>query len=878
MKAKHCICAFLAACPAAFNAFAAPVVPGEFTDPTNVRRELASLPVSWYVAPDHLKFPYIATYHVKPTVTTKEKVAISFFVTDWDNSKVRFGDDTFRFDVHIAVASPDGKTRGRTLRNLPSGDGSFEFKPFPKGEYSFSIWASDKKGRESHRVWHKFRVVSPEDLEIPARQTYRMQTADLARYSIRNDDGLERVIKPEPEAVATAEGLQKLLDDKAAEGFRKVVLLPGAYRISAFRKISIPDGMTLDLNGATLKENGFTGCSSVMVAIENGVRDAHLVNGTLEGDVDEHDYEGSEKNSEWPMGFSMSGDVEYCSVENVTVKNITGYGGGNGLGKGRDGKGTSSFWPKPIPNRGWTAGGLDAKTGKVDESEKGRFTCDFFRIKGIEFLEVTRLLGYQGICAASWTMTCCWYDGEKKFLSSETLFQYRTVPVPKNAEFIRFSLVVDKVEEAYRGGCHLANWSVPRNCAIRNCVFDNCRCVGYAASAMKNMLFESNTFTRCGRALAKCAFDAEDGWDMMQDVTFRGNRCVDNPVNNSLLACAGHNFVFEGNDCDIFLWPRNYSPCVRNNTIRRATFHCQSRGYSGYGRFENNRYGESITIESPRRFWFGWDYALSGLDFTSGDADFKMNLGPSARLYNCRFKGRTIRVPMMAGCSLEDVETTRLSAADWLGVTATGGGISILSGTNRFVKCSFAKFKISGLQPGASVFRDCTFNDFKIYGSPDKKQGVTRLEFDGCTFSGASGINIGYWAGRVDAVFRNCVFDVGGEAFFSIPSYSAGDILFEGCRGNGGGACGSLLYFHDFRGELPGGGKTMVELRKCAFKSGFGVIVGVPPNNVTGKKSAKQEAEFVFSGCKLGPDVKEFTEMLPVWKKAKGKSGKGNRK
>ena len=70
----------------------------------------------------------------------------------------------------------------------------------------------------------------------------------------------------------------------------------------------------------------------------------------------------------------------------------------------------------------------------------------------------------------------------------------------------------------------------------------------------------------------------------------------------------------------------------------------------------------------------------------------------------------------------------------------------------------------------------------------------------------------------------------------------------------------------------------MVELRKCAFKSGFGVIVGVPPNNVTGKKSAKQEAEFVFSGCKLGPDVKEFTEMLPVWKKAKGKSGKGNRK
>ena len=39
---------------------------------------------------------------------------------------------------------------------------------------------------------------------------------------------------------------------------------------------------------------------------------------------------------------------------------------------------------------------------------------------------------------------------------------------------------------------------------------------------MKDMLVENCEFTKSGQVLAKCAYDAEDGWDMMQDVTFRG--------------------------------------------------------------------------------------------------------------------------------------------------------------------------------------------------------------------------------------------------------------------------------------------------------------------------------------------------------------------
>ena len=45
---------------AAASAYAQAVVPGEFTDPSNLRRQLAES--SGYRTPEHLKFPYIATY------------------------------------------------------------------------------------------------------------------------------------------------------------------------------------------------------------------------------------------------------------------------------------------------------------------------------------------------------------------------------------------------------------------------------------------------------------------------------------------------------------------------------------------------------------------------------------------------------------------------------------------------------------------------------------------------------------------------------------------------------------------------------------------------------------------------------------------------
>ena len=180
---------------AAFSVSAAPVVPGEYTDPTNLRKEAENGSGDGYVAPDHLKFPYISTYYVEPTVTTKQKVSIPFYVTDWDHSKVRFLDDSFRFTVRCKWIGPDGKAREKEQRKVPSGDGAFDLGRLPAGDYDVCVWAVDLgNGVESHRVWHKFRVVDPDFLEIPASKTFRVTEKDLAEYGIRNDGDLGRKV------------------------------------------------------------------------------------------------------------------------------------------------------------------------------------------------------------------------------------------------------------------------------------------------------------------------------------------------------------------------------------------------------------------------------------------------------------------------------------------------------------------------------------------------------------------------------------------------------------------------------------------------------------------------------------------------------------
>lgn len=920
-------CAALAASFAA----AAPVVPGEFTDPTNLRREAEGGSGDGYVAPEHLRFPYISTYYVEPTVTTKQRVSIPFYVTDWDHSKVRFLDDSFRFTVRCTWIGPDGREHETEQRKVPSGDGAFDLGRLPAGEYDVAVWAVDEKGRESHRVWHTFRVVEPKELEIPADRVYAVTKADLDAYGIRADGDLGRKVLVEipdpPEgtkgdaelrfalealdayaktnppaprkgapgytvliaakdgrpvvrsfrksrivydrgydtnaveqaAIATAEGLQRLLDDKAAAGFRKVVLAPGTYRVSAFRKIALPDGMTLDLNGATLKENAFTGHGAVVVSIAN-VRDAHLVNGTIEGDYYEHDYEHSEHNSEWPMGFHIDGAAAYCSVEDVVVRDITGYGGGNGMGRV---DGQLHAFHEGIG--GYAPGGLDPRDGTVDASETNRCTSGFTSLrkaKGAGRLQVSAYLGYQGIRGPSWQLTGCWYDAEKRFLRSETLYQYRVVPIPEGAEYLRVSVAIPDPGEARNARLTTTLFFIPRNCAVRRCTFDRCRCVGYAASAMKNMLFEDNLFTRSGEAAAKCAFDAEDGWDMMQDVTFRGNRCEENPVNNRLLTCAGHNFVFERNRCGLYFWPRTYSPCVRDNEIDAAVFKCGQRRRSGYGRFERNVYLRSLEAPADGDSYQGWYFAFADLDRSAADPEhpFSIRLGANARVVGGSFSGRKVSIPNVFGTRFDGCTIERLDSGRWSGAAVEGGKFAVLNRTNLFERCSFKGVEFASPNGGAQTFEDCTFEDCRFGGLAQAS-----LTFRRCTFRGGS-VGSGWWTKPSSIVCEDCEFDATGEHWIKFGTYATGTFRFDRCRiGSSNGACRAFVDLFDWRASEGDKWPGSVAFRNCTAGEGLGALLGcstIKANGYLGRdKDPTKALDFVFEDNSLAPGAVERAEL-----------------
>ena len=48
-----------------------------------------AVPGTVAAVPEHLWFPYVSTYYVKPIVTTAETLRVGYYVTDWNQSEVR---------------------------------------------------------------------------------------------------------------------------------------------------------------------------------------------------------------------------------------------------------------------------------------------------------------------------------------------------------------------------------------------------------------------------------------------------------------------------------------------------------------------------------------------------------------------------------------------------------------------------------------------------------------------------------------------------------------------------------------------------------------------------------------------------------------------
>lgn len=796
--------AAVACAAAAIGALSAavPLVPGYDVEPEKRKPKV----VEGYVTPAHLRYPYLSTYYIRPTVAEGEAVKIGWYVTDWRHSLVRYNDASARFDVELVYSSDNANWKTVRKDDVPSGDGEFDLGKLPTGDYTMGVRCFDRRsGLPSFTVWQEFRVVGREFLEPPASKRYAMTRADLEAYGLSQDPGCERRVEVEIEdsakypdtvnkanmakasricregidaylarnphrdgkipgytvyvatwkgvepvraferlkvvydagydtnaveqaAVRTTDGLQRFLDEKAAAGFREVKLLPGVYRLTASKTLRMPSNLTVDLNGATLKLNPFTGCRGNLIAF-SGAKDARLVNGTVEGDYYAHDYAHSPHNTEWPILVTIKGDSRYCALENVTLRDSAAYGAGNGIGDEgphgdsftfakENGKFRNSF---AFGSRvDYTPGGLDWRTGALDGKDAFRWTTKPIGVEGLKpfkYLQLSKFLGWQGMRTRNWNYTVCFYDAAGKFVSGEVAMQFRLVRIPPDVATARFSVEVGSKEEA--DGCELTmyRFKIPWNCTVRKCRFVHCRVVGYAASAMRNFLFEGNEFTRSGEAITFCAFDAEDGADLMQDAHFVRNDFHDNP-NNEFLTCAGHNFVLTGNRMNIHLHARTYSPCVRDNVCATASFGCANRNRTGYGRYENNDVREALSVGTGSQA-LGSDWFIAVRDRTfRGDAahPFKVGGGATGVFLNCAFEGVQASPGSAIGCTLRDCKTiwSRGDSGRWQDCTAENCVFVRRDATNVYSRCTFRNVNFSCVQFGTQTFDGCTLENVRF--------------------------------------------------------------------------------------------------------------------------------------------------------------------
>lgn len=669
---------------------------------------------------------------------------------------------------------------------------------------------------------------------IPDRDgdgVYQGKHSDGRLYqAVRYADGYDKEAV-ELECNATRLAIQKLFNDKRAEGYNRLVMYKALYVIngngSAAAKeqgIRVPNGMDLDLNGSTIKLNPFAGSSTIMLYMAD-CEDTHIHNGIVEGDYFAHDYANSPNNSEWVNGVDMGGACKYCSIYDLVIKDITGYGLTNGLTQRGD-LGYTEAYPA-------SAGKLvmkkdiDQTTGEEIE-HKYRSTSEMKELfahskKWSKYISCSYYLGYQGVKGGTWNIIVHFYDKDKKYIKSINAHQYRRMRVPDNAWYARFTLLglstISNLSYQY--------FNVPTHCVFRDIKIDNARCVGCAPAQMKDILFENIEFVGCGQCSANCAFDAEDGWDGMQDVTFRNLYFHDNP-NNNFLTCAGHNFIIE--DCPlitgIYIWGRTRGLVVRNT---KATMNIGNDGIlkSYAPRIENchcikslhaaNSFVRNCIINLENNGNWGTlsgnlidceiTGALGGNGVAANNCEYKFD--SSGYLSNVVIENSTIEA--LNGTSIgmsfnSKTGTFMFSNVVFKHSTALKHHNQFYSGI--FEKCDFQ----SGVEVGLAVdtageeiitddnhikFIDCRFNNIGVqfgkYSPHAYSVGKSLLTVENCEFNfteNTEQILHGYSQSNNGSkvIFKNCTFNNWHDEMYVYIGRGLNrdldlTIVFENCKG-----------------------------------------------------------------------------------------------
>ena len=609
--------------------------------------------------------------------------------------------------------------------------------------------------------------------------------------------------------------------------------------------------MTLDLNGAVIKMNQFIGAGGVQITMKETF-DSHVVNGIVEGDYFEHDYENSPDNSEWVCGIGMSGECKYSSYERILVRYITGYGVSHGISMKQYGRARKIG--------GFEPGTIDVKTGEHHPDVNGLAVSDMFPVAdfydNVGYIAASKYLGYQGRAMDQWNILFHFYDDDYNYLETVSGWQYHRARIPAKAGYAR--LTVYSNEPPISSGICTNLFHTPWNSWYENLFILQARCVGMAAAGMNNFKIANCSFVRSGESLATCAYDSEDGWDMMQDVWLYRNSFYKNPL-NGLLTCAGHNFVIEDNEGPLCLYSRTQGYVARNNDFTRASYGCGARNRTLLPRVENNNYTVGVSIGDAKGGGDVDETMMEAVGDDEKDADGKPKMkrgwfivvkdATKAPRISCGKTG------MLIGVRLANVkERSRLNML---------AGELVDSEKLEFGGANYMKSRLVNLKGnlawGMLTIRDCQVIGMNVSVSTDGEVMIRDADLRNVQFNFGS-------VKPARLTFLNCVID-NDKPLISIPASTISDITFINCEISGSSPVIMISHtrksnYDDMRGT--------VRFQDCIFNIGKNAVVDVAKdpskckkpltfenagNRLKGKFLAKQALGWgVMNSDGSGPD------------------------
>lgn len=489
--------------------------------------------------------PHVSVYDFYPIIPVNGKVSLRYYVDNKMFDSVCRDTIGDTFTVIIETES------GSVVKNTTyAGEYSIDTPVLSTtGETWFSVRCVDSNGVGSAVQFFDILVRN-----AVVKNYYTMQQSDLETYGIvPNDDTVEV-------AFANKAGFTSFFAAVKQEGYNGVVLLNNTYWIDYHASLSsnsttgganilFPNEFTVDMNGATFAA---TQCNNlqngVILELKNNF-DTHIINGTINGNFDGFDFATAATNTGKSVpseGLSVTSmnNSRYCSFDNLEISNSVGYdclvGGDYGS----------------VSEPSFSSGQMVNLSDGTIVSVTGMSCTGSINISGINEISLGRN-GYAGYMGAQREIFFSFYNSNNEYIKTIKSKQYFLCKVPSNTKYVRVSGYGSSSSwpsTSDAGQINLfKNPQISKNVEFSNCYWHNTRTSAITPSKAKgvrfvNCLYKDIATLNNNYAITTLLGDFEDGWQWLNQVTFKGCSCVKNNGENILNVIYCNGFNFFGND------------------------------------------------------------------------------------------------------------------------------------------------------------------------------------------------------------------------------------------------------------------------------------------------------------------------------------------